>query len=100
MEKLERCEKCNGRMKYYDSVWRTIIRKGGMKSKVLVERRKFEKCGHTVRILPHDIYPHKLYEADIIEGVLEGFIDSDTLGFEDYPSEDTMKRWRKEKKHL
>lgn len=42
------------------------------------------------------MYPYKQYEAEIIDGVREGLIDSSTLGFEDYPSEMTMKRWRKE----
>lgn len=98
MEKLGRCEKCNGQLRHHDVVWRIVRRKGGVKEKVLVEKLKCENCGHTVRILPHDIYPHKHYEADIIDGVVEGLIDSDTLGFEDYPSEMTMKRWRKEKK--
>lgn len=94
MEKLGRCEKCNGRLRHHDVVWRIVRRKGGVKEKILVEKLKCENCGHTVRILPHDIYPHKHYEADIIEGVAEGLIDECTLGFEDYPSDMTMKRWR------
>ena len=94
MEKLGRCEKCNGRLRHHDVVWRIVRRKGGVKEKILVEKLKCENCGHTVRILPHDIYPHKHYEADIIEGVAEGLIDECTLGFEDYPSDMTMIRWR------
>ena len=94
MEKLGRCEKCNGRLRHHDVVWRIVRRKGVVKEKILVEKLKCENCGHTVRILPHDIYPHKHYEADIIEGVAEGLIDECTLGFEDYPSDMTMKRWR------
>ena len=30
---------------------------------------------------------------DIIEGVQNGIITSESLGFEDYPCEETMKRW-------
>jgi hypothetical protein len=44
--------------------------------------------------LPDFIFPYKQYEADIIIGVIEGLITCDTLGFEDYPCEMTMIRWR------
>lgn len=40
------------------------------------------------------LYFRKQYEADIIIGVLEGLITCGTLGFEDYPCEMTMIRWR------
>ena len=46
--------------------------------------------------MPKNILPFKHYEKDIIEGVTEGWITSDTLGYEDYPCEMTMKRWREE----
>lgn len=46
------------------------------------------------RFLPECVHPYKQYDAEIIDGVIEGLIDSDTLGFEDYPCEMTMKRWR------
>ena len=42
------------------------------------------------------LHPYKQYDSEIIDGVIEGLIDSDTLGFEDYPCEMTMKRWREE----
>lgn len=38
----------------------------------------------------------KHYEADIIDGVVEGLIGPDTLGYEDFPCEETMKRWKKQ----
>jgi hypothetical protein len=34
------------------------------------------------------------YESEIIIGVLEGLITCETLGYEDYPCEATMRRWR------
>ena len=45
------------------------------------------------RELPKFLFPYKQYEADVIKGVLDGFITSDTLGFEDYPCEATMRLW-------
>lgn len=40
------------------------------------------------------IYPYKQYESEIIDGVIEGLITCDTVGFEDYPCELTMIRWK------
>ena len=46
------------------------------------------------RELPELIFPYKQYEAEVIIGVLEGFITCETIGFEDYPCEMTMVRWQ------
>ena len=40
------------------------------------------------------ISPYKQYEAEVIRGVLEGFITCETYGYEDYPCEMTMARWK------
>lgn len=50
-------------------------------------------CNSIHREIPPEILPFKQYEKEIVEGVIEGLITSDTLGFEDYPCEMTMKRW-------
>jgi hypothetical protein len=57
-------------------------------------------CGAVHRELTDDILPYKQYEAEIIRGVLEGLITSDTFGFEDYPCEVTMVRWKAQKLQL
>ena len=44
-------------------------------------------------MLPDYILPYKQYDAEIIKGVLEGLITTDTLGYEDYPCDKTMERW-------
>ena len=67
------CETCGAPLKYYDTVSRIVRTKGHI-----------------------TIYPYKQYEAEIIDGVVEGFITCDTIGFEDYPCELTMFRWRSE----
>lgn len=53
------------------------------------------KCGSYHRKLPDGVTPYKHYESDVIEGVTEGLITPWTYGFEDYPCEMTMKRWKK-----
>ena len=55
-----------------------------------------DRCKTIHRDLSEYVYPFKHYEADIIDGVVEGLIGPDTLGYEDFPCEETMKRWKKQ----
>ena len=79
------CEKCGAVLKHYDRVTRIVKGKGGVKSYIHVERYRCPKCKTIHRFLPECVHPYKQYDAEIIDGVIEGLIDSDTLGFEDYP---------------
>ena len=88
------CPKCGGQLKYYDHVQRLIRTKYGNKKWVSIRRLRCRNCHSVHRELPDFIFPYKQYEADIIVGVLEGFITHSTLGFEDYPCDMTMIRWR------
>lgn len=88
------CPKCGGQLKYYDHVKRIARTKYGKKNRIDIRRFRCQQCGSIHRELPNNIFPYKQYEADIIVGVLEGFITCETLGFEDYPCEMTMFRWR------
>lgn len=88
------CPKCGGELIFYDNVSR-IVRTKYRKSKwVRIRRLRCSKCSKIHRELPKFIYPYKQYESEIIIGVIEGLITADTLGFEDYPCEMTMMRWR------
>lgn len=51
-------------------------------------------CGSVHREIPEFIFPFKRYESEVIYGVIEGFITPDILGYEDYPCEQTMIRWK------
>lgn len=90
---ISNCPNCGGNLKYYDRVSRMIRVKGGDKRYLKVRRFKCVECRKIHRELPNYIYPYKQYEADIIKGVLEGYITPETIGFEDYPCEMTMSRW-------
>lgn len=92
------CPKCGGQLKYYDSVKRLVRTKYGHKKRVNVRRFRCQKCNSLHRELPGSIFPYKQYEAEIIIGVLEGFITCETLGFEDYPCEMTILRWKSSQK--
>ncbi len=92
------CPTCKkGVLRYYDKVPRLVRTKNRKAQWVSIRRFKCSMCGAVHREIPENIFPFKQYEAEIIKGVKEGFIDSSTLGFEDYPCESTMKRWRTRK---
>lgn len=89
------CPVCGGRLKYHDKVSRILRVKSGRKTYVKLRRLRCINCNKIHRELPDNILPYKHYDADIIQGVTEGLITSDTLGYEDYPCEMTMIRWMK-----
>lgn len=88
------CSDCGTPSKYYDKVSRTVRTKGRRTTCVSVQRFKCPRCGSIHRNLPDYIFPYKQYEADVIIGVIENLITCDTIGFEDYPCEMTMLRWK------
>lgn len=88
------CPLCGGDLKYYDKVKRIVRTKRRDTQWVKIRRLKCVDCGVLHRELPDFIFPYKQYEAEVILGVLEGFITPETLGYEDYPCEMTMYRWR------
>jgi len=88
------CPNCNGDLKFYDKK-RRIVRTKRRKSKwIKIRRLQCSDCNGVHCELPECLLPYKQYEAEVIFGVLEGFITPDTLGYEDYPCEMTMKRWK------
>ena len=88
------CQNCGSKLKRYDKVSRIVRTKGGKTSWIEIERFRCPVCGQIHRELPDYIFPYKQYEAEVIRGVLEGFITCETYGYEDYPCEMTMIRWR------
>ena len=88
------CQDCGGKLKYYDKVRRIVRTKGRVSKWVNVPRYQCSECGCIHRYLPDYIYPYKQYESEIIVGVIEGLITCETFGYEDYPCEMTMIRWK------
>ena len=87
------CPRCGGELKYYGAVPRIVRTKNRSTSWAKVRRLHCERCGAFHRELPDFIFPFKQYESEVIIGVAEGLITCETLGFEDYPCEMTMRRW-------
>lgn len=90
---VSNCPKCGGFLKRYDEVPRLLRTKGGLSKYVKVRRWKCVGCNSIHREISNDIHPYKQYESEIINGVLDGLITPDTIGYEDRPCEMTMKRW-------
>ena len=66
---------------------------GGRRAKwIYIQRKRCQRCGAIHRELPDSLFPYKQYEAEVIRGVLDGFINSGTIGYEDYPCEMIMIR--------
>lgn len=94
------CSKCGYEMKYYDKVPRIVRTRDRETNRIRIERFRCPVCGEIHRNLPDYILPYKQYEADIVMGVIEGLITCETIGFEDYPCEMTMTRWKTQKSQL
>ena len=89
------CPICHAKLIFFDRAKRIVRTKGRKTYWVRIDRMKCTKCGTIHRALPDYILPYKEYEAELIRGVIEGLITSDTLGYEDYPCEATMNFWRR-----
>ena len=95
MVKNDICPDCGEKIKKYDKVFRTVRTKRGEKQRIEIRRLYCKKCKKVHRLMPDDILPYKRYEREVIEGVQEGLITQDILGYEDYPSAKQMERWKK-----
>lgn len=89
------CPKCGGELKYYDRVKRKVRLRYGQKHELYLRRYRCQECRALHRELKDFLVPYKRYEREIIFGVMEGLITCETLGFEDYPCELTMKLWKR-----
>lgn len=94
------CPKCGGVLKHYDNVKRIVRTKRRKTWKIPMRQLRCAGCGALHRELPELIFPYKQYEAEVIVGVLDGLITCETLGFEDYPCELTMIRWKSQEQQL
>jgi transposase len=91
------CPNCGGNLKRYDKVKRIVRLKARAVRNIELPRKKCINCGKVHREITDEILPYKHYEPAIVKAVLEGIITSDTLGYEDYPCEKTMIKWRSQK---
>lgn len=81
-------------MTHYDSVKRIWRKEGGSAAWIIIRRLKCSNCCRIMRELPDVLTPYKHYETDVIEGVVEGIIQPTDEDAEDYPTVETMERWK------
>lgn len=89
------CPFCHVPLVYRDRVKRIVRSRDGVKTVYMIRRLKCPSCQAMHRELPDFMVPYRHYCKDVIDGVLRGQITPETIGYEDYPSELTMKRWLK-----
>lgn len=94
------CPRCGGKLKHYDSVRRIVRTKNRTTYHVRLRRLRCKECRSLHSELPELVFPYKQYEAEVIVGVLEDLITCETLGFEDYPCEMTMERWKAQEQQI
>lgn len=87
------CPVCGGPLKLYDHVMRVVRMKKGEKEYIYIRRMRCQQCGRIHRELPEYLLPYIQYDKVIVIGVINGWITSDDLDYEDYPCEMTMIRW-------
>lgn len=90
------CPICGSRLSLRDHKKRIWKKAGGKRDWLLIERMQCtnENCRKLHNALPDLVVPHKHYESQLIEAVIDGVVTEDYLETEDYPCGMTMKRWR------
>lgn len=88
------CPLCGKEIKHYDHVHRSVRGEYGARRWIDIQRFVCSGCGSVHSELPFELLPHKHYEARIIKGFIFGAYSLSDLEFEDYPSENTIKRWK------
>ncbi|MEY8428153.1 DUF6431 domain-containing protein [Lachnospiraceae bacterium 46-15] len=88
------CPLCSAFLKPRDRRKRIVKQYGGKFVYVYIRRSKCEACGKLHNELPDFLIPYKHYASEVVENVVDGAVTSEDLLAEDYPCEETMKRWK------
>lgn len=87
------CPCCGGELRYRDSRKRIHKHEGGITDFIIIRRLKCLRCGTLHVELPDCSVPYKHYDSDVISGVIDEIVTPDDEDSEDYPCQETMKRW-------
>lgn len=90
------CPDCGGVSIFYDHVGRTVRSEYGKVDRIKIKRYKCINCGKIHRKLPDFLMPHKQFKTDIIKGFVSDSLNIEDLKYENYPSDQTIKHWKKE----
>lgn len=92
-EKLPGCPHCGGLLKYRDSRLRIRKHEGGSRDYLCIRRFRCSSCGRLHTELPDVLLPYKHYEAEVVSGVLDGYVTPEDPDSEDCPCAGTMLCW-------
>lgn len=99
-DKTTICPLCGGQLKYLGSVKRFLKQGGGLKTRIYIPRLKCSLCGKEHRSLPQNALPYKQYDARVIKGFVLNEPCTMELKFEDYPSESSISRWKRNQRNI
>ena len=88
------CPICGCRLKHYDYRSRNMKLEGGSVKIIKIRRLYCPSCDILHNELPDCLSPYKQYATEVIEGALEGIVTPFDEESEDYPSTDSIKRWK------
>lgn len=77
--------------KAHDKIW-----KWTKKTYIKLYRVRCPYCNTYHRVISSEILPYKQYKSVIIYGFVNDILSSDMAEYEDFPSDETIERWRKE----
>ena len=88
------CPICQNKLKFRDWRRRISLKEGREVTWIMIRRLYCRKCRRLHNELPDILSPYKHYDAETIEGVVDGIVLPDDRGSETYPCEATMNRWK------
>lgn len=88
------CPICGSPLHHHDSRKRIWRLPNGKVRHLLIRRMYCCSCRRLHNELPHCLVPYKHYGTTVIEKVVDETVTSSTLGYEDYPCEQTMHDWK------
>ena len=88
------CPICQNKLKFRDWRRRISIKEGREVTWIMIRRLYCKKCRRLHNELPDILSPYKHYEAETIEGVVDGIVLPDDADSEMYPCAATMNRWK------
>lgn len=95
-DETKKCPYCGGLSKFHHYVGRTVRSEYGKKERIRIKELKCKSCGKMFRDLPSYLKPNKQFRGDIIDGFISNELSIEDLEYEDFPSEQTIKRWKTE----
>lgn len=90
----KRCPFCGGDLQPRGAVKRRLRLGDGDTIVIKIRRYSCKSCKRWHREIPSDVTPYKQYPDGIIGRFRSGKLSDESIGFENYPCKETIKRWK------